>query len=91
MIVKGEKLPNLTEGGFDKDMVQNTPFGAGASDAARKAAAEATAALKGGAPIFVGPIKDNTGKTVSATTLGLYDPTLWGTNYLVEGVVGSVT
>jgi simple sugar transport system substrate-binding protein len=91
MIVKGEKLPNLFEGGFDRDMVQNTAFGAGANEAGRKAAAEATAALKAGAPIFVGPFKDNTGKVVSEKTLGLYDPSLWGTNYLVEGVIGSVT
>jgi simple sugar transport system substrate-binding protein len=91
MIVKGEKLPNLFEGGFDRDMVQNTAFGAGANEAARRAATEATAALKGGAPIFTGPFKDNTGKVVSERTLGLYDPSLWGTNYLVEGVIGSVT
>jgi simple sugar transport system substrate-binding protein len=91
MIVKGEKLPNVYEGGFDRDMVQNTAFGAGATEAARKAATEATAALKAGAPIFVGPIKDNTGKMVSEKTMGLYDPSLWATNYLVEGVIGSVT
>jgi simple sugar transport system substrate-binding protein len=91
MIVKGEKLPNLFEGGFDQDMVQNTAFGAGANEAARRAATEATAALKGGAPIFTGPFKDNTGKVVSERTLSLYDPSLWGTNYLVEGVIGSVT
>ena len=91
LIVKGEKLPNLYEGGFDRDMVQNTAYGAGASDAARKAGPEATAALKGGAPIFAGPLKDNTGKLVSEKDIGLYDPSLWGTNYLVEGVVGSVT
>jgi simple sugar transport system substrate-binding protein len=91
MIVKGEKLPNLFEGGFDRDLVQNTAFGAGASEAARKAAAEATAALRGGTPIFTGPFKDNTGRVVSDKTLGLYDPSLWGTNYLVEGIIGSVT
>ena len=73
MIVKGEKLPNLFEGGFDLDMVQNTGFGAGASEAARKAATEATAALKGGAPIFTGPFKDNAEKVVSDKTLGRYD------------------
>jgi len=28
---------------------------------------------------------------VSEKTLGLYDPALWGTNYLVEGVIGSIT
>jgi simple sugar transport system substrate-binding protein len=47
--------------------------------------------VKGGAPIFVGPLKDNTGKVVSEKTLGLYAPELWGTNYLVEGVIGSIT
>src|SRR6478736_538547 len=46
-IVNGEKLPNLYEGGFDRDMVQNTAFGAGATDAARTAAMAATAEIKG--------------------------------------------
>jgi simple sugar transport system substrate-binding protein len=91
MIVRGERLPNLVEGGFDHDMVQNTAFGAGATDAAREAASVETTAIKRGSPIFVGPVKDNRGRTVSDKTLGLYDPSLWATNYLVEGVVGSVT
>jgi len=91
IVAGGKTLPNLIEGGFDRDMVQNSPFGAGATEAARKAAAEATAAIKGGAPIFVGPIKDNTGKLISEKTLGLYDPSLWATDYLIAGVVGSVT
>ena len=47
--------------------------------------------LKAGKPIFVGPIKDNTGKVVIEGTLGLYDGALWGTDYLIEGVVGSIT
>ncbi|MBV8536840.1 MAG: BMP family ABC transporter substrate-binding protein [Alphaproteobacteria bacterium] len=91
LIAKGEKLPNENEGGYDRDMVQSSPFGAGAAEPARKAALEAIAALKGGAPIFVGPIKDNTGKVVSEKTLGLYEPSLWGTNYFIEGVIGSIT
>jgi basic membrane protein A and related proteins len=91
MIAKGEKLPNVNEGGYDKDMVQSTPFGAGATEQAKAAATKAMAEIKGGAPIFVGPVKDNTGKVVSEKTLGLYDGALWGTNYLVEGVVGSIT
>jgi basic membrane protein A and related proteins len=37
LIAKGEKLPNLDEGGYDKDLVPSTPFGAGANDATRKA------------------------------------------------------
>ena len=91
MIAKGEKLPNANEGGYDKDMVQSTPFGAGASVEAKAAALNAIAAMKAGEPIFTGPLKDNTGKLVIEKTLGLYDPALWGTNYLIEGVVGSIT
>ena len=84
-------MPNLYEGGFDRDMVQNTPLGPGASDAATAAVPPAIAELKGGAPIFVGPLRDNTGKQVTDKSLALYDPSLWGMNYLVEGVIGSVT
>jgi len=91
LIAKGETLPNVNEGGYDKDMVQSTPFGAGANEAAIAAATQAMADMKAGAPIFVGPLKDNTGKLVIPATLGLYDPALWGTDYLVEGVIGSIT
>ena len=91
MIAKGEKLPNAYEGGFDKDMVQNSPFGAGAGEAARKAALDAIAGLKKGSPIYVGQIKDNKGKVVIPNTVGLYEPSLWGMDYLVEGIVGSTT
>ena len=31
-LAKGEKLPNLVAGGYEADMVRNTPFGAGASE-----------------------------------------------------------
>jgi basic membrane protein A and related proteins len=91
LITKGEKLPNVNEGGYDKDMVGSTAFGKGASEAAIAAATAAMAEVKGGAPIFVGPLKDNTGKVVIEGTLGLYDGALWGTDYLIEGVVGSIT
>jgi basic membrane protein A len=91
LIGKGEKLPNVNEGGYDKDLVKSSAFGAGATEAARKAATEAIAAMKAGGPIFVGPIKDNKGKVISEKTLELYDGSLWGTNYLIEGVIGSIT
>jgi basic membrane protein A len=91
MIAKGQKLPNVNEGGYDKDMVKSTAFGAGATEPARKAVAAAIAELKGGKPIFVGPLKDNKGNVVIAKTLGLYDPVLWQTNYLLDGIIGSVT
>lgn len=90
-LAKGEKLPNTMEGGYDKDFVQNTPFGAGATDPARKAALAAMDDLRAGKPVFIGPVKSNTGKLISATTLDLYHPSLWGTDYLLEGVVGSLS
>jgi len=91
LITAGEKLPNVNEGGYDKDMVGSTAFGAGATEQAIAAATKAIEETKGGAPIFVGPLKDNTGKVVIEGTLGLYDGALWGTDYLLEGVVGSIT
>jgi basic membrane protein A len=91
LIAAGEKLPNVNEGGYDKDMVFSTAFGPSASEAAIAAATGAIADMKAGAPIFVGPLKDNKGKVVIEGTLGLYDGALWGTDYLLEGIVGSIT
>lgn len=89
-IAKGEKLPNTYFGGYDKDMVSSTPFGAGAGEKARNAATAAIAELKAGKPIFTGPIKSNTGKLVLDKTYGLYDPVLDRMDYLIEGVSGSI-
>ncbi|GLS23614.1 ABC transporter substrate-binding protein [Labrys miyagiensis] len=89
-LAKGEPLPNITFGGYDLDMVQNTPFGAGADEKTIKVASEAIAALKGKAPIFKGPVKDNKGNVVLPDAA--YDnmaPVLNGMTYLVEGVIGS--
>jgi len=90
-LAKGEALPNFFTGGYHNDMVQNSPFGAGASEAARKAATETIADLKAGKPIYVGPLSDNKGKVVIDKSYGNYDPYLDGMNYLLEGVVGSIT
>jgi simple sugar transport system substrate-binding protein len=89
-IAKGEKLPNTFFGGYDRDMVTSTPFGAGATEKARNAALAAIADLKAGKPIFVGPIKSNTGQLAIDKSYGNYDPFLDRMNFLVEGVVGSV-
>jgi simple sugar transport system substrate-binding protein len=93
MLAKGQTLPNFVRGGFDKDYIQNTPYGAGASPEAIKAADAAKADMKALKPIFVGPIKDNSGKEVipAGTTHAPYDVWLEQTNYLIEGVVGSIT
>src|SRR6195952_1913192 len=56
LLSKGEALPNITFGGYYLDMVQNTPFGAGADDKTIKVTSDAIAALKAKSPIFKGPV-----------------------------------
>jgi basic membrane protein A and related proteins len=87
----GKPLPNMWAGGYESDMVQNTPYGAGADDAARKAADAAIAGLKAKKPIYVGPLKDNKGNVVIAKTYDNLDPWLDKMNFLLEGVQGSIT
>jgi basic membrane protein A and related proteins len=87
----GKAMPNIVTGGYEADMVQNTPFGAGADDAARKAATEAIADLKARKPIYVGPLKDNKGKVVIDKTYDNLDPFLDKMDYLLDGVQGSIT
>ncbi len=92
VLSKGEKPTNFTAGGYESDYVQNSPFGAGATEAGKAAAIAAIAALKTGAPIYVGPLKDNkTGKIVIDKTYDNLDPYLDKMDYLLEGVVGSIT
>jgi len=91
-LAEGKPLPNMVAGGYEADMVQNSPFGAGASEEARKAALAAMADLKAKKPIYVGPLKDNkTGKVVIDKTYDNLDPFLDQMNYLLEGVTGSIT
>jgi basic membrane protein A len=92
-LAAGGALPNFVTGGYDKDYVRSSPFGAGATPPAIAAATTAMRAMKANDAIFVGPIKDNTGKLVvpAGTTLGPYADELQRTDYLIEGVVGSLT
>ena len=91
-LAEGKPLPNMVAGGYEADMVQNSPFGAGASEEARKAAAAAIADLKAKKPIYVGPLKDNkTGKVVIDKSYDNLDPFLDQMDYLLEGVMGSIT
>jgi simple sugar transport system substrate-binding protein len=91
-IAASNPLPNFLIGGYESDFVQNTPFGAGATEAAKAAATAAIADMKAKAPIYVGPLKDNkTGKVVIDKTYGNLDPYLDKMDYLLEGVVGSIT
>jgi simple sugar transport system substrate-binding protein len=91
-LAEGKELPNFTAGGYEVDFVQNTPFGAGATEEAKAAATAAIADMKNKVPIYVGPLKDNkTGKVVIDKTYGNLDPFLDKMDYLLEGVVGSTT
>jgi basic membrane protein A len=72
-------------------MLRNSAFGAGATPEAVKAAEAAIEGLKAKKPIYVGPLKDNTGNVVIETSMDNYDPVLDGMNYLLEGVQGSIT
>ncbi|MGV1013671.1 MAG: BMP family ABC transporter substrate-binding protein [Methyloceanibacter sp.] len=89
---KGGTLPNFVTGGYDKGYVRSSPFGAGATPEAINAAKTAMQAMKNGDAIFVGPIRNNTGKIVvpAGTTYGPYADELQQTDYLIEGVIGSI-
>ncbi|MDM0043130.1 BMP family ABC transporter substrate-binding protein [Variovorax dokdonensis] len=89
-LAAGKKLPNRFFGGYDKDMVASTPFGAGATEQARNAATAAIASLKAGKPIWTGPVKSNTGKVVLEKGVDNYDPVLEKMDWLIEGVNGSL-
>jgi simple sugar transport system substrate-binding protein len=91
LLAKGAALPNMMFGGYDKDMVKNTAYGAGATAESKKSGDTAKADMKAGKPMFVGPLKDNKGKVVLEKTAGNYDAVLEGMNYLVEGTTGSIT
>ena len=89
---KGGTLPNFVTGGYDKDYVASSPFGAGATPEAIAAAKTAMQAMRNGDAIFVGPLLDNTGKIVvpAGTSYGPYADELQQTDYLIDGVIGSI-
>jgi basic membrane protein A len=87
----GEAPPNFLVGGYNNGMLRNTPYGAGATPEAITAADAAIAALIAGEPIYKGSLKDNNGNVVIDKTYDNYDPYLDGMNWLLEGVVGSIT
>ena len=47
LLAAGQPLPNVTFGGYDKDMVQSTPFGAAATDKCKTAVNDAIAGAQG--------------------------------------------
>ncbi|MGF1624148.1 MAG: BMP family ABC transporter substrate-binding protein [Alphaproteobacteria bacterium] len=93
ILAAGGELPNFVRGGYDKDYVQNTGYGAGASEAAIAAADAAKADMAALKPVFIGPINDNAGNQVIAAgeEHPPYDVWLEQTGFLIEGVIGSIT
>lgn len=89
---QGQPLPGFATGGYDKDYVRSSPFGAGATPQAVKAAKGAIEAMKQNKPILVGPVRDNKGRIVvpAGKSLDAYAPEIMKTDYLVEGVIGSM-
>jgi hypothetical protein len=63
---------------------------AGPSEAGRNAAIAAITDLKDGKPILTGEVKSNTGKVITSKDTPLCDPSLEATDYLVEGIIGTV-
>lgn len=88
----GSPLPAFLTGGYDRDYVRSSPFGAGATAAAIAAANGAIDAMKRNEPIFVGPLDDNAGKRVvpAGTMYGSYAEQLQRMDYLLDGVIGQV-
>ncbi|MBI1397658.1 MAG: BMP family ABC transporter substrate-binding protein [Betaproteobacteria bacterium] len=91
--MSGTSMPNILRGGLKEGYVKTSPYGPGASAAARKRADGVKAKMmKGEYVIFKGPLKDNTGRTVipAGTSHVQTDVVLEQMDYLVAGVIGKV-
>jgi len=93
-LVAGKPLPNILKGGFAEGFVKMGPFGKAATPEV-KTAVETTAAelTSGKRVVFSGPLKDNKGVEVipAGQSLAVTDPALGKMNYLLDGVVGSLS
>jgi basic membrane protein A len=85
---KDEKLPNFVRGGLSQDFIKMSPYGPAVSEASRKQ----SDAVKAGYAVFKGPLKDNKGNVVIPAGKSFPETAieLESSNYLVEGVVGSI-
>jgi basic membrane protein A and related proteins len=90
----GKPHPNFVRGGLKEGFVKMSAYGSTVSDAAKKAADGVKAQMLAGKfDIFKGALKDNKGNTVIAAgkTMVQTDLELEKMNWLVEGVIGSVS
>jgi len=89
----GAPHPDFVRGGLKEGFVKTSAYGPTVSEAARKNADAVKARMMaGGFDIFVGEMKDNTGKVVipKGKVFKQTDLELEGMNYLVEGVLGKI-
>jgi basic membrane protein A len=87
----GKPHPNFVRGGLKEGFVKSSPYGSMVPEGARKNAEDIRAKMIAGSfDIFVGELKDNTGKVVipKGKAFKQIDLELEGMNYLVEGVIG---
>ena len=87
----GKPHPNFVRGGLKEGFVKSSPYGSMVPEGARKNAEDIRAKMIAGSfDIFVGELKDNTGKVVipKGKAFKQTDLELEGMNYLVEGVIG---
>nr|WP_228034982.1 BMP family ABC transporter substrate-binding protein [Oculatella sp. LEGE 06141] len=87
-------IPHVVRGGIKEGFCKLSDYGPAVSAEAKQAADAALAQFQDGSlVIYKGEVKDNTGKVVvtSAEELKQQDPKLEQMNYLVEGVIGSVS
>ena len=90
----GKPLPNFVRGGLAEGFVKMSPFGPAVSAEARKHSDAVKAEImKGKFEVIKGPLKDNKGNMVVAAGKGYPETAieLESMNYLVEGVVGSLS
>jgi basic membrane protein A len=89
----GKPMPHNYMGSLKDDSVKLSPFGPGVpSEAQSKINDIKGQMIAGKFQMFKGPLKDNKGNEIMPEGKGVddQDPSLWGMNYLVEGVVGNV-
>ncbi|UUX96973.1 BMP family ABC transporter substrate-binding protein [Aquabacterium sp. J223] len=90
----GAPMPNVLRGGLKDGYVKMSPYGT-AVPAAAKTKADAVKAemMKGTYVIFKGELKDNKGAVVipKGSNLDQFNGELEKMNYLVEGVIGSIS
>ncbi len=87
-------LPNFVRGGLADGFIKMSPFGPAVSAEARKHSDAVKAEImKGNFAVIKGPLKDNKGNTVVPAGKAYPEraPELESMNYLVEGVIGSLS